>query len=179
MKNKSKNKEPENLLLLQSCHLGLPHLSPQPSSGLLSPTTPSGWFITRLHFVCKFLHPAGLWLGPPPCIVRRFFVFMSVASVSFSQFIIAADCWLPGHGCLLHGSCSFHSALRNSNTKIVNLNLRPLNEWISVNWIMLNQRLFPLKVVDNSYCFGWLVMDLWTTFNDDDARWFCQTSVTQ
>lgn len=98
MKNNSKNKEHENLLLLSlflslmllDCHICL-------HSPLLAfcppPHHPAGSSPVSVWSDRNFLHPAVGWtqVGTPPCIVS-FLVFKSVASVSsFSQFIKAAD----------------------------------------------------------------------------------------
>lgn len=91
MKNKSKNKEPENLLCLQSLFLPLmllSRLSPQPSSGLLSPTTPSGCFLTSLSGLIVTSYPAVGWtqVGTPTVHCEGFSCFY-VSGVSLLQTV--------------------------------------------------------------------------------------------
>lgn len=87
--NESKNKEPENLLLLQSLFLPMMWLSLRTATSVsMAAFFPLPQHLSGLMATSFPPLKAGLRLGLPQCIARSFLVFMSVASDdSFSQFI--------------------------------------------------------------------------------------------
>lgn len=105
------------------CHLGLPHLSSRPPSGLLSPTTASGWFLTCLVW-WQLLLPrwrldsgwdshSALW-GIFLCLCQW---PQTTPSASLYSGGLFADC--QGMAVYCMDLVFQFSTLKNSNTKIV------------------------------------------------------------